>query len=401
MAPKVYIVEGRQFRTPADAKLAETDKKAIDLLREKVKSMNLQQLTALRNDIANKKIKFHTILGDDFLEELDELIRKEKRDPNAAGRKGVAGKTAGKNDKDESAAKKPVSAEVEAGARAILQKQEKRRRLIVALSAVVAVICIGYIGFYYWLDYRNSQTFSVLSTLKENADAELSGKPAKPDKTQEEQTATFTLDEVDTALPEVLPEFEDLLKKNRNLIGWIKIADILSDEGLPVMQLSADNPNADSWYLNHSFDGKDNRNGTLFIDSGCDVAKPSTNLIIYGHHMKSGAMFGKLDKYEKESFWENHKTISFDSIYEHGTYDVMYVFRTHLDTEDSIAFKYYQFYEAYSAVEFDSYMDEMAAMSLYDTGVTAEYGDHLITLSTCDYEEANGRFVVVAKKREN
>ena len=43
-------------------------------------------------------------------------------------------------------------------------------------------------------------------------------------------------------------------------------------------------------------------------------------------------------------------------------------------------------------------MDEMAALSLYDTGVTAQYGDQLLTLSTCDYQETDGRFVVVAKK---
>ncbi len=39
-------------------------------------------------------------------------------------------------------------------------------------------------------------------------------------------------------------------------------------------------------------------------------------------------------------------------------------------------------------------------MALYDTGVTAQYGDHLLTLSTCDYEESDGRFVVVAKRMQ-
>jgi sortase B len=67
-------------------------------------------------------------------------------------------------------------------------------------------------------------------------------------------------------------------------------------------------------------------------------------------------------------------------------------------SEEDVNFKYYQFIKAGSAKEFDSYMEEMAAMSLYDTGVTASYGDKLLTLSTCDYFEVNGRFVVVAKK---
>ena len=67
-------------------------------------------------------------------------------------------------------------------------------------------------------------------------------------------------------------------------------------------------------------------------------------------------------------------------------------------SEDEIVFKYYQFIDAQSEQEFDSYMNDMEEMSLYDTGVTAQYGDRLLTLSTCDYQEKNGRFVVVAKK---
>ena len=111
-------------------------------------------------------------------------------------------------------------------------------------------------------------------------------------------------------------------------------------------------------------------------------------------------MFGQLDRYQKESFCEEHPYISFDTIYEKGTYQVMYVFREQVHKETEIAFKYYQFIDANGETEFDSYMQEMADMSLYDTGVTAEYGDHLLTLSTCSGEGKTGRFVVVAKKVE-
>ena len=76
----------------------------------------------------------------------------------------------------------------------------------------------------------------------------------------------------------------------------------------------------------------------------------------------------------------------------------MYAFRSRIYTADDVRFKYYQFIDASSYEEFESYMEEMADMSLIDTGVTAEYGDKLLTLSTCDYQEENGRFVVVAKR---
>ena len=114
--------------------------------------------------------------------------------------------------------------------------------------------------------------------------------------------------------------------------------------------------------------------------------------------MKSGKMFGQLQQYAKESYGKKHGVIQFDSIYEKGTYQVMYVFRSQVYNEDDFVFKYYQFIDANSKEEFDSYMKEMAAISLYDTEVTADYGDSLLTLSTCDHSQEDGRFVVVAKK---
>ena len=142
---------------------------------------------------------------------------------------------------------------------------------------------------------------------------------------------------------------------------------------------------------------KDN-NGSIFMDAACVAYPRSQNLILYGHHMRSGKMFGDLEKYAKESYYKEHSIIHFDTIYEKSVYQVMYVFRTRVLKENEIAFKYYQFIDAGSVEEFNSNMKEMARMSLYDTGVTAGYGDELLTLSTCDNSQTDGRFVVVAKR---
>ncbi|MDE6203930.1 MAG: class B sortase, partial [Lachnospiraceae bacterium] len=139
-------------------------------------------------------------------------------------------------------------------------------------------------------------------------------------------------------------------------------------------------------------------NGSLFLDYNCTAYPRSTNMIIYGHHMKSGQMFGQLQKYAKQSYGEKHAYIQFDTIYEKATYQVMYVFRSQVYNENDIVFKYYQFIDANSEEEFNSYMSEMAALSLYDTGVTASYGDILLTLSTCDNSQADGRVGGVAKR---
>lgn len=89
---------------------------------------------------------------------------------------------------------------------------------------------------------------------------------------------------------------------------------------------------------------------------------PSDNIIIYGHHMNDGSMFAGLMKFKDKSFWEKHKTVSFDTLTDRQTY-----------------------------------VEKCKKLSLYETGVTAEYGDKLLTLSTCEYSRTNGRLVVVAK----
>ena len=112
-------------------------------------------------------------------------------------------------------------------------------------------------------------------------------------------------------------------------------------------------------------------------------------------------MFGTLDNYKSESFCKEHKYIKFDTIYETGVYQVMFAFQSHVYTEAEIAFKYYQFIDPASEAEFNSGMQQMRDASYYDTGVDAVYGDRLLILSTCDYDESNGRFVVVAVKKDD
>lgn len=194
----------------------------------------------------------------------------------------------------------------------------------------------------------------------------------------------------------MLDEYKTLYEKNKKLIGWLKIDDTNID--YPVMQ-TVNN----EYYLDHNFNQEYDKNGSLFLDKDCDVVQRNTNLIIYGHHMKSGKMFGGLNKYSSEEYARKHSEIQFDTIYKKGTYEVMYVFRSKIYNEEDVVFKYYKFLDAASEKEFDSNMQEMEALSLYDTGVKASYGDELLTLSTCDNSETDGRFVVVAKrvKEEN
>lgn len=351
MTPNEFEVGGRRFRERTEYAKALRDKQTIDKIKKSVNMKDRASLERLKKSLDSGKIHFYTLLGDDFKAEVEDLLQKSRMDGYV---------------------------------REELKRQEKRRKLTIVLCSAAAVLCLGYVGVYSWFNQRTSNTYEELSALKEKAAA------ASP--TASAAQPQYTLDEK-TEEKEVLEEYKNLLNKNKKLIGWVKIDDTNID--YPVMQTS-DN----EYYLDHNLNQEYDKNGSIFMDKDCDVLKPSTNYIIYGHHMRSGQMFGGLDKYEKESYYEEHPYIQFDTIYEKGLYQVMYVFRSRVYREDEIVFKYYQFIDANSEQEFSSYMNEMASMSLYDTGVTAQYGDQLLTLSTCDYQETNGRFVVVAKKIE-
>lgn len=127
----------------------------------------------------------------------------------------------------------------------------------------------------------------------------------------------------------------------------------------------------------------------------CD-ADISDNIVLYGHHMNNGSMFSDLCKYEDEDFYKEHKKIRFDTLGGFGEYTVIAAFKTVAYSEKG--FPYYHFVYAENQAVFDKYVAKCKELSLYDTGVTAEYGDKLLTLSTCEYSQDNGRMVVVAKK---
>ncbi|MDR2044992.1 MAG: class B sortase [Clostridium sp.] len=401
MAQKVYIIDGRQFRTESDYRLAMKDKKAIDTLRRKVDFSDRKQVEQLCGALKKGSFRFHTVLGQDFLEEVQEALQaarppaaKEPRlassSPARSAGKRAAGKAlpvssvgssparpAGKASPADAGSPEPDSALV----RQELKKRERRRRLFLSLCGVTAAACLGYFAVYSYFEYRTLRSYENLSGLRE--------KPQPPAASRESGPIIHYTDEKEA--PEVLAEYKNLLNKNKKLIGWLKIDDTNID--YPVMQ-TTDN----EYYLDHNLNQEYDKNGSIFLDKDCDVIKPSDNFIVYGHNMKSGQMFGRLDLYSSESYYRKHPYIRFDTIYEKGVYEILYVFRSHIYSEEDVAFKYYQFIDALSETEFDSYMKEMAEMSFYDTGVSVRFGDQLLTLSTCDYYVDGGRFVVVAKK---
>lgn len=193
-----------------------------------------------------------------------------------------------------------------------------------------------------------------------------------------------------TADKTILPDYTELFMQNPDMVGWISFDD--TNINYPVMQ-SKDKPN---FYLKHGFDKSYSDYGCPYIQENCDVKLPSDNIVIYGHHMNNGSMFADLTKFESKGFYENHKTIHFNSITDKVDYEIVAAFKTVAYSKEG--FRYYDFVNAESSEDFDSYVAKCKELELYDTGVTAEYGDKLITISTCEYSRKNGRMVVVAKQ---
>ena len=382
-----FEVDGRVFYNRIDYEAALRDYEKIKEIKESYDLNNAEDIRQVYALLAGGSYRFESVLGDEFDDVIYKSfsdIKNKSQDNEKQKNDRETKKTNKKIDKQKRPNINEYDDELKAAVKAELKKQEIRRNLMIVAFSLVAIGCFAYFGIYYYQNIRTANDMEHLAQIKEQN--KTPGLAFLTDNEEENGNA----DGEDTP-PEVLEDYKTLLNMNKDLIGWLKIADINID--YPVMQT-----NDNTYYLEHNFDNKYDKNGCLFLDYQCDVINRNTNLIIYGHNMQSGKMFGSLSKYSSEEYYKEHPRFEFDTIYEKGAYEIVYVFRSKIYNEDAVVFKYYQFLDVQSEKEFNSNMTEMAKISLYNTGITPQYGDELLTLSTCDYQEDHGRFVIVARK---
>lgn len=178
----------------------------------------------------------------------------------------------------------------------------------------------------------------------------------------------------------------DLINRNPNCIGWIRISGTKID--YPVMQ-TKDNP---QYYLRRDFNKQYSYLGTPFMDSRCD-ANYDNNMIIYGHNMKDGKMFADLLKYREYSYFKEHNIIHFITPNGVQEYEVIAVSKVKNDDE------WYGYTCQTDKESFSNLISHIKDKSLYFTQDEIQYGDHFLTLSTCEYSQTNGRLIVIAKRR--
>lgn len=288
---------------------------------------------------------------------------------------------------------------------------------LILLVIGVGAVCFGCVELIRYIgDYRQTSQKSPAHTASSETLEDITSKNPETeasDSIVQSETVPFEASEAETteaktteaeatdteaAEPEPVPyvsPYTDYFAQYPDMAAWLYVPDTVID--YPVMWTPGD----ETYYLYRHYDGSDNQNGSLLLDTDSCLSPLTTNLIIHGHDMRSGAMFGNLTDYANEHYYEQHKEMLLYTADCERRYEVIAVFYSQVYKKTDTVFKFYKFFQADTEAEFADFYDNIKRLSLFDTGLTAELGDHFITLSTCSSHVTNGRFVVVAKEITN
>ena len=295
------------------------------------------------------------------------------------------------------------------------KKQKKRnrkqlikihRRIAIVTSVLVLVFSVLCINWSLLMDLRtNYQTKKLQAKIiseKEAANAATDSKPdvlAAVDEGTESQESAEQVSVTAEALAvtsgeyEIMSKFTQLHEENADFAGWLRIPGTKID--YPVMSREGDN----NYYLDKNFEQKPDKNGLLILDYRNDTTSDQQNLIIYGHNMRTGVMFGTLKEYKDKAFCDEHMIIKLDTLYEECEYRVVAAMLADVAYEDEDVFRYYDAIDISTEENFNAFKENIMENALYTTEETIMYGDTCLILSTCDNYKEDGRFVVIAKKK--
>jgi sortase B len=252
--------------------------------------------------------------------------------------------------------------------RGAVNDKKKRRGSWILPAALAVVFAVSAGILYYDMSYLPGQTRQQVKQLQEDFPGE-----NLPEEPAGEKSLSQLVDL--SAIQEQYPDVQ----------GWISIPG--TDISYPVLQGSATEP---EYYLHRNYKGEYDINGSIFLQWDCDVLN-GENLVIYGHNMKSGAMFGKLDKYAGKDYCESHESVLLQTVDGVQSYKVAAVLKADVSM---FPFQQTQFVGTDGIMD---YVSQAKALQLFENGISAS-GDtgQVLTLVTCSYEWENARTIVVA-----
>lgn len=275
---------------------------------------------------------------------------------------------------------------------------EIARKSIFLLSALVFLVCVVLIIIYFVDVLRTDALYEDIGT---SYHAKL---PAQTTAVIPEETEEI-VEEPTEKIYTLLPGAEDLLAMNDEITGWISIPDTKVD--YPVLHHLDDEP-GNEYYLYRNVQKEDSKPGSIFLDYRCTFDQVgengtlevpnSDNLIIYGHNMRDLSMFGTLKYYRTdENYYEQHPIIQLNSNYETYQYLIFGYFIADAEDTTDTRFDYWNAINFVDEAEFYNYVNEVKRRTLRITNVDVEYGDKLLTLSTCNNAFDTARLVIVAR----
>lgn len=289
---------------------------------------------------------------------------------------------------------------------------EKGRRIAIqiasAMCAVAASVCLWEIGAYA-LDY-----FTARQASEELRDLYYADSPVPTEElttiAPPPPTATPEPDASATAAPTKAPaqrlssvtyphnpfslvrdRFKTLREVNRDIVGWLRIDNLL-DEAV----VQRDN----TFYLTHDSTGAENTNGAVFLEEGCTMRTRPYTLILYGHNMKTGLMFGSLRNYEHLSFYRANPFVSFDSIYEDGRY-VIFSVATVSTLSDNWRFMDFAKLNSSTISWRQEAIHTLLNLSIFGSALDVRPEDQLLLLITCVDNDDDRRIIAARRMRED
>lgn len=286
-------------------------------------------------------------------------------------------------------------------------------KVIFVIAALVFVTSAFFLIRYAISSIKTGSTNRELQTLHAVTDTPLPDATSTPVPTPSPtavQTVSFVTpnlyadrDEMQTATPrptlspyyhdlsgKILSNMEILYLRNRDIQGWLQVDDLVD---LPVVY--RDN----SYYLHRDFDGKSSDAGTLFIDEYGPVKSQTQQIIIHGHNMHDGSMFGHLLHYRNGvSFVRQHPFAVFSTLYKQDDYVIYAVARVSTDYNSRNFLQYVGQSSFASEYQFYAFIKSLRAASLYDIPVDVDASDALLTLSTCISSESDERLLLCFRR---
>ena len=259
-------------------------------------------------------------------------------------------------------------------------KREIARKCVVIASVLVFLGALGVL--YYnmvFLSMKNAQLNGEIQRIAHSSGS--SGGSNAPDKGSGSEI-----------------NWAELKKINKEIVGWIQIPDTQID--YPVLWHKGDDASG-QYYLNHNYKGDYDSYGCIFLDYRCTNGMDSKNIVLHGHHMNDGSMFGNLMKYGGTEgdldFYKKAPTVKFDTPQSDGVYKIVSVYKTNTLSAHGDFFNY-MVGDFQNDKDFMNYVYNVRIRSLINCPVDINENDEILTLSTCSYEYTNFRTVVVARK---